>query len=141
MSDGPGDLDEEAIRAVLEEHPVTVAVLFGSYVRGQQSVESDVDIAVAFDASVTEEDRIPARVGLIVDLSDRLETGAVDVTDLDAVDPAVGKHAMECGRLLIGDESHRQRYLDRFEDTTPTHPDTHQERMARLRDIVDRLEA
>lgn len=137
----PRDLDHEALREVLERHPVSFAVLFGSHARGQQSVESDIDLAVAFEDAVEPDERLSARVDLIVDLSDRLETDAVDVADMEAIDPAVGNEALRTGTLLIGRAAQRRRYLERFQTETEPREDTHEQRIDRLKDIVARLEA
>lgn len=141
MAAESGNLDLEAIREVIAHHPVDLAVLFGSQIRGQSSVESDIDIAVAFDDSVDPDDRLSARIDLIVDLSARLGTDDIDIADLASIKPIVGEHAMRTGTLLIGDEAGRQTYLDHFHDEQNTAPASHEERMERFRSIVERLEA
>ena len=141
MAAESGTLDLEAIREVIARHPVDLAVLFGSQTRGQSSVESDIDIAVAFDDSVDPDDRISARIDLIVDLSARLGTDDIDIADLASIKPIVGEHAMRTGILLVGDEASRQTYLDHFQDEQNTAPASHEERMERFRSIVERLEA
>lgn len=50
--DGPGNLDLEEIREVLEAAPVTLAVLYGSRARGAAGPGSDGDLAVSFRNSV-----------------------------------------------------------------------------------------
>lgn len=141
MSKELGELDRGTIRQVLERHPVELAVLFGSHARGHPSAESDIDIAVAFDDTVDADDRLSARIDLIVDLMEALETDAVDVADFDAIRPAVGAHAIRTGDRLLGDAATSQRYLDKFtREQSPT-PESHEERMDRLKEIVDRLEA
>lgn len=140
MAAGSGDLDRKAIREVVERHPVELAVLFGSHARGQSSRESDIDIAAAFDETVDRDDRLSARIDLIVDLSARLGTDDIDVADVASIKPTVGEHAMRTGTLLVGDEASRQEYLERFQDERPSSPASHEERMERLQSIVDRLE-
>lgn len=141
MSSGSGGVDIDTARDVLASHPVELAVLFGSHARGEQSVESDIDIAIAFDETVEDDRQIPARVDLIVDLSDQLETDAIDITDLDTVRPSVGAHALRTGILLVGDDTLREEYLTGYERHLETDTDSHEHRMKRLQNIVDRLEA
>lgn len=39
----------EALQQVLQEHPVQLAILFGSHATGESHSRSDIDIAVEFD--------------------------------------------------------------------------------------------
>lgn len=140
MKAGSEGLDRAAICEVIDRHPVELAVLFGTHARGQSSQESDIDIAVAFDETVDQDDRLAARIDLFVDLSACLETDDIDIADLASIKPAVGEHAMRTGVLLVGDEASRRRYLKRFQEKRPA-PPSHEERMERLQSIVDRLKA
>lgn len=97
--DAAPDLD--ALQAVLREHPVRLAILFGSH------ATSDIDLAVEFD------DHRPADpsyndvfLGLSVDLSDALKTDDVDLVDLHAVSPALAAAIFENGVLLVGAAEH-----------------------------------
>lgn len=58
MDDSQRNIDEP-LRAALSAFPqLTLAVLFGSYARGQQRPDSDVDIGVAADCPLTADERI-----------------------------------------------------------------------------------
>lgn len=52
-SDGAAHHDLDVIRSVLEEAPVTLAVLYGSHARGEARPGSDVDVAVSFRESLS----------------------------------------------------------------------------------------
>ena len=100
-----------------------------------------MDIAVAFDRSVDEEERLDVRIRLILDLMDALKTDDIDVSDLDTIRPEVGIEAIRSGTILIGDEDRLHAYQQDFKEARSGHAESHEERMQRLDDIVDRLEA
>jgi predicted nucleotidyltransferase len=137
-TDDTEPVDPDLIRAVLERHPVELGVLFGSQARRTSGAHSDVDVAVAFDSSLSDDQRYRARIALIVALTRALGTDDVDVVDLDAVRPDVGLSALEDGRLLVGDREHREQLRAAYDArTTET---THDERMQRFDELLDRME-
>lgn len=97
----------ETIRAVLREHSVQVAILFGSHATGTTHPESDLDIAVELQ-TVTRGD--PSYNGdffsLSADLSDTLETDAVDIVDIHTLSSNVAKTVFDQGILLLGEQAH-----------------------------------
>jgi predicted nucleotidyltransferase len=101
-----GSLDIDALRAVLREQPVQLAVLFGSHATGTAHATSDIDIAVEFD-----EDRPPdpgyndVFLGLSADLSDALGTDSVDLVDFHAVPPGLAAAIFENGVLVVGEQT------------------------------------
>lgn len=134
-----GEFDPATLRRLLREHPVHVGVLFGSQVRGSQTAESDVDIAVEFDDTLSTDDRHRARIDLIVDVQETLGVDDVDVVDLEGVRPAVGASALQTGVVLVGDEKRVERLREGFESRTTSR--SHDERMREFDDIIERLEA
>jgi len=133
-----GTVDPEDIRTVLESHPVRLGVLFGSQVRGTSESHSDIDVAVAFDAALSTEQRTRARIDLVVDLTRTLGTDDVDVVDLDAVRPAVGAVALEDGLVLVGDPDDAERRRAAFDAETTER--AHEERMRRFDEFLSRME-
>lgn len=135
---GDGTIDRDALTEVLEDHPVSLAVLFGSVVSESRHPQSDVDIVVEFDgpSSGTLEDRL----SLISDLSVALETNAIDLAVVDDLDPQVGVRAFREGELLIGSEdrftSVRRRF-DRMAGQEARDPPA--ERYDAALDRIDRL--
>lgn len=138
--DGKGldDVDLEAVRAVLGDHPVRLGVLFGSRLRGTSGAHSDVDVAVEFDASLSGGDRFHARIALIVALTRALGTDDVDVVDLDGVRPEIGRSALAHGLVLVGDEDRADDLSTRFERRA--NRPTRAERRARFDDALARME-
>ena len=134
--DGP--VDPEQIRTVLESHPVQLGVLFGSQARGTIDSHSDVDVAVAFDATLSDEQRSRARIEFVVDLTRALGTDDVDVVDLDAVRPKVGAAALEEGLVLVGDSDEAERRRAAFEARTTER--THEQRMQRFDELLAEME-
>jgi len=134
----PATVDTADVTEVLQDHPVRIGVLFGSTVRGTETPESDVDVAVAFEESLPSADRHRARIDLVVDLMETLGVNDVDVTDLDGVRPAVGVSALRTGAVLVGDPDRIDRLREAFESRTTDR--THDERMRALDELIDRLE-
>jgi len=109
-------VDVDRIRAVLADHPVRLAVLFGSQAAGTPDPASDVDIAVEFDASV--ENRGQALLAVLTDLSVALDRNDVDLAVVDDLEPRVGRAAFAEGRLLCGSAERAERHRRRFENRT-----------------------
>lgn len=143
MNSGESDAttDGDGLATVIAEYPVRLAVLFGSQADGTATDESDVDVAVAFEADLSPAERLNERIDLTTALVRVLGTDAVDVTDLDSVSPGVGADALESGQLLVGDRSTLSAYRRRFERERTTVEGTHDERMRRFESILERLDA
>lgn len=107
------DVDLETLRDVLDRHPVEIAVLFGSTVRGDSHAGSDVDLAVAFDSTV--DDVGSARLSLLTDLTLALERDDIDLGLLDDLEPRVGVSALEEGIVLRGSQKRIDRHRRRLE--------------------------
>ena len=100
-------LDLDGLQAVLREHPVRLAILFGSHATGTTHATSDIDLAVAFnDHRPPDPSYNDVFLGLSADLSDALETDDVDLVDLHAVSPPLAAAIFENGVLLVGSEEH-----------------------------------
>lgn len=99
VDDLPADV-RRALVERLEAAPVSIAVLFGSYARGEATSSSDVDIAVEYDQDV--ENYADEHLSLVADLTRILGTDDVDVVRLSVVDPRIAVEALEDGLLLVG---------------------------------------
>lgn len=113
------DVDVDAIRSVLDDHPVRLAILFGSRTKGTADGSSDVDLAVELDDRVS--DRDTSRMDLLADLSVALDRNDVDLALVDDIEPRVGRAAFRDGVLLCGSreraDSHRARFEELVEET------------------------
>lgn len=99
-------LDLNTSQGVLREHPVRLAILFGSHATETTHPTSDIDLAVEFDAHRPSDPRYnDIFLGLSADLSDALGTDDVDLVDLHAVSPALAVAIFEKG-VLVGDQKH-----------------------------------
>ena len=97
----------ERLQAVLQEHPVQVAILFGSHAHGETHTRSDIDIAVEFETVCpSDPDYNEVFFGLSADLSEALESDDVDLVDLQTVSPELAEIIFDQGVLLIGDLEH-----------------------------------
>ncbi|WP_254525992.1 type VII toxin-antitoxin system MntA family adenylyltransferase antitoxin [Natrinema caseinilyticum] len=97
----------ETLRAVLQEHSIQLAILFGSHASGETHSRSDIDIAVEFD-TVRPSDPNYNEVffGLSADLSEALGTDNVDLVDFQTTSPELAETIFDRGILLIGDPEH-----------------------------------
>ena len=127
-------LDVDRIADVLDDAPVTVGVLYGSYARGDQHGRSDVDVAVGFETSMTPTERTRARLSLIARLSADLGTDDVDVVPLSGVSPEVLDEIREDGILVYGSPED----VDRFVDTAAATCDRG-EALRTFDDVLDEL--
>lgn len=135
-------LDLDALLGVLREHPVQLAILFGSHATGTTHSASDIDLAVEFDAQRPSDPSYnDTFLGLSTGLSDTLRTDDVDLVDLHAVSPAFAEAIFETGVLLLGDQE-RAAELRRQITATNTETQTPRERLdAALARIDTHLES
>lgn len=132
---------EEVVMQVVEEYPVKFAVLFGSYARGTETPESDIDVAVAFDSDRSPQERLELRIDLVVELTKALEMDAVDVADFESIRPDIGLSALQTGTVLVGEKDQIEQLLDDLEQEVTTDEETHEDRMRRFDSILEQLEA
>ena len=104
-ADAALSLPIERVQNTLQEHPVKLAILFGSHATDTSTPQSDLDIAVAFE-NVRSSDATYNTVffGLSADLSDILGSDDVDLVDLQSMSPSLLEAVFEHGVLLVGDE-------------------------------------
>lgn len=134
-SDGNGPaLDVDEIRPVVEEYPITLAVLYGSYARGDVRPGSDIDLAIEFEPSLSDTKRTTVRLDLIARLSELLETDDIDVIPLDQASRALQQNITVDGIVLYGDSDALERYQ------TDVGESTHEERVAEFDAILAELE-
>lgn len=135
-SDLDESLDLETLREVIREHPVKLAILFGSHATGATHSASDIDLAVEFDTvRPPDPEYNDTYFGLSADLSDTLGTDAVDLVDLHSVSPAVAATVFDTGALLVGtqervDELRRQ--LTASDDETQSPRDRFDSALAKI---------
>lgn len=128
--------DREAIDTVLADHPVRLAVLFGSAVTGRTHPHSDIDIAVEFDRTV--DDVGTARLSLATDLAIALGTDDIDLAIIPDLEPGVGHEVTTEGQLLRGSSDRLDRHRKRFERTLDARDDpSPRERFDTVLDRID----
>ncbi|WP_302081543.1 type VII toxin-antitoxin system MntA family adenylyltransferase antitoxin [Salinibaculum rarum] len=126
-------LDVEAIVDVLAESSVAVAILYGSYARGEETSSSDVDIAVEFDESLSSAERTRTRLALIERLTTVLGTDAVDAVPFSQASGDLKREILEDGICLYGS----------VEDIPSSHSmkgTSHDERLADFDELLAELE-
>ncbi len=98
----PLAVDTDAIIEVLDDAPVTAAVLYGSHARGDATADSDVDLAVVFDDSLESVERTRARLGLIERLTARLGIDDIDVVPLARTHATLRREIDDDGIVIYG---------------------------------------
>ena len=112
------------LASLFQQHPVQLAYLFGSQATGWTHAESDVDIAVLLEASLTADERFTEQLTLIGALSDLFGTDHVDVVVLNEASPLLAYEVLHTGVLLYcpNDDTRvdfQVRALCAYEDTAP----------------------
>ena len=104
----PIDQLKHVAAAVLADVPVCFAYLYGSVARGDAHPGSDVDIAVMFERSVPEEERLRHELALGLAFDARLGGERADVRDLAAMPLILRGRVVTEGALLFSrDEAGR----------------------------------
>lgn len=104
-------VDLEPVVDVLETAPVAVAVLYGSYARGEATERSDVDVAVAFEDDLSSRERTKARLSLIERIGERLGIDAVDVVPLADARLALQAELRADGLVIVGSKADAESYV------------------------------
>ena len=107
----------DALQSVLGDHPIRLAVLFGSYATDRVHARSGVDIAVEFENLRPGDDSYnEGFLGLGADVSEALGTDDVDLLDVHALSASLARSVFEEGVLIIGEpervQALRQRLVD-----------------------------
>ena len=129
------DLDLDTIARVLDEGPVTLAILYGSYARGDTTAKSDIDLAVEFEESLSSIERTRARLGLIERLTTELETDEIDVTPLSRVSTELLQEILADGILVYGASANLEPYYGQSVEE-----ENHRDRIAEFDDLLGELE-
>ncbi len=80
---------QEMLPELKKKYPIKYMGVFGSYIRGEQSASSDLDILVEFNGSIT----LLGYARLENELSDKLGV-KVDLVSKTALKPRIGKHVL-----------------------------------------------
>lgn len=99
--------DVDALGELLDQHPLSLGLAFGSRVTGEATEDSDLDVAVRFEDHVDESERFRLLDRLTVEIEDGTGIASVDVVDLDRIGPHRAYEALRSGLLLLGAEADR----------------------------------
>jgi predicted nucleotidyltransferase len=130
-------LDLDTVEGVLQEHPIRLAILFGSHASETTHATSDIDLAVEFDGHRPSDPSYNnIFLGLSADLSVSLETDDVDLVDLHTVPAPLAAAIFENGILLIGTAERATELRRRLTASE----DDHQPPRDRLDAALDRID-
>lgn len=108
----------DQIRAVLDHHPVSFAMLFGSVARGADEPR-DLDLAVVFDDGTDSEGYSSTYLSLQTDLEETLGVD-VDVVPVGAMDPTFARVAFDQGIVVLGTEQQKADLASEHAGERPT---------------------
>ncbi|EKD23118.1 MAG: hypothetical protein ACD_83C00046G0004 [uncultured bacterium] len=95
---------------VFNKYHVKLAYIFGSYARGNQIKESDIDIAILLDESKPESERFALRLKIAGDFSLLLKNN-VDLIILNDTSSVTFKYSIiHEGKLLFQEESDKVKF-------------------------------
>jgi predicted nucleotidyltransferase len=114
----------QPLQELFQQRPVQLAYLFGSQGTGHTHTESDVDVAVLLEESLTNDERYAERLTLIGALEYLLGTDTVDLVILNDASPLLAYEALRHGVLLycVSEQTRiefQMRTLRTYEDTAP----------------------
>lgn len=112
--DLPNDIDSDALRDAVASFPLSLVVVFGSYAADGPHPLSDLDVAVEFEETVSQERTVDVHNELTVAIQDATAIEAVDLVDLDTVGPALGYAALANGMLVAGDRERAIELVTKF---------------------------
>lgn len=112
------------LELILAARPVRLAYLFGSHAAGRARADSDIDVAVLLDGSLSAEERFEERMHLIGELQTLFRTDDVDIVILNEAAPLLAFEVLRNGKLLYCvDPNDRVEFQVRtvreYEDTAP----------------------
>ncbi len=118
------ELYRTQLKNIFQNHPVRLAYLFGSQATGCVHSESDIDVAMLLDESLSTDDRFKERLAIIGELSKLFQTDHVDVAVLNEASPLLAYEVLKNGVLLYcKSEEERIEFqvntLRTYEDTAP----------------------
>jgi predicted nucleotidyltransferase len=132
-------VDRAALRSTLEEYPLNLAILFGSYAGGSPTPRSDVDIGVVFEDSCSAAEQRELYLDLHSAVAKTLRTDKVDITLLDDLPATVGRQALQSYGVLLGNPDVAERIRKRYERAAPQ--PSHEELIDRLDESLATIDA
>lgn len=118
------ELPVRPLRAVLEESPVRLAVLFGSHASGRPHDQSDVDVAIELpDVEPGDPGYNDEFFGISAEIAEALGTDNVDVVDLHSLSPSIARSVFENGVLLVGSVERAETLRKRLIEEPESNPD------------------
>ena len=112
------NLDVETIVQVLDEAPVNLGILYGSRARGETTPNSDIDLAIEFEESLSSTELTQTRLGLIERLTTELETDEIDVVPISRVPTELLEAILADGVLLYGSPENLDKYRRQASEVT-----------------------
>jgi len=93
-------LNSIKLKRALKKEGVVLCYIFGSFARGEEHRESDVDIAVLFEKLVKKEDFLEKEGKLIAVFSDIFKGREINLINLATASPLLKQNAILEGRLI-----------------------------------------
>lgn len=144
MEEGISGMDREditaTISATIEDHPVALAILFGSQATGTSHPASDIDIAIELaDLRPGDAGYNDVFLGVSAALAEAFGTDNVDVVDVHSLSPEMARSVLTSGHLVAGDPARLERLrrqLPSVEEPTASVKDQFDERLRRIEELL-----
>lgn len=92
---------QTTVATVCALHPVTLAYLFGSHARGDADSESDIDIAILAEPSLSKEERRDLRVSLLLAFTQAFPEHLTEIILLQEMPVLLQVNVIREGSLLF----------------------------------------
>jgi predicted nucleotidyltransferase len=130
-------MDEPQLHQVFDGTPVLVAYLFGSHAVGRAGSNSDYDLAVLLDTSLTQRERGRWRLELIGRLIDYYRRDAIDLVVLNDAPPVLKFEVIRVRHVLYNRDDEARvafevRTMQEWFDWAPRYRRMQQARLARF---------
>ncbi|HZK44546.1 MAG TPA: nucleotidyltransferase domain-containing protein [Syntrophomonadaceae bacterium] len=96
------------IEEVDQKYPVELAYLFGSFAKGTENSESDIDIAILFKHEYSKLEELLIR-GRIIDKGEKFFSNKLDVVSLSSASLLL-KYEVICNSLILRDSNLRSTF-------------------------------
>lgn len=105
----------EDLQSLFENQQVSVAICFGSHVRGQEHNDSDIDIAIEFaDTRPGEDSYNDTFFRMYEAVSEVIATDDVDLVDVHSLSGSLARAVFSEGVLLYGDRDRVETLRDQY---------------------------
>ncbi len=98
------ELDKNHIAEICQKLEINFVAVFGSVARSAANVKSDIDLAISFPDSVSDEKRNAISLQIYKELSDKLKRDDIEIVDVENINSALLGAIARDGKVLFEKE-------------------------------------